>query len=80
MNWQDYVLSAGSLVFAVALIPSITSKNKPSIFTSSITVVVLLVFALVYLSLSLLFAAATVFVTSILWAVLAVQKYLQDKQ
>jgi hypothetical protein len=77
---QDFILAAGSLVFAVALIPTVLSTQKPALSTSVSTSLVLYVFAGVYISLRLWFAAATTFVTGILWTILAVQKYRQSKR
>lgn len=76
-EWQDFVLSAGSLVFAAALLPSILGKDKPSIITSLSTGGVLIVFGFTYITLSLWYAAITTFVTGGLWGTLAVQKALQ---
>jgi len=72
--WQDFVLTIGSIIFIIALIPSVLSKDKPALFTSIITSSVLIVMAIVYFSLSLYFTAVTTFITGILWGVLAFQK------
>ena len=78
MLWQDWVLSGGSIVFALALIPSVLSQNKPALATSLLTGTILVIFAIVYATLSLWFAAGTPTVTTSLWFVLAVQKHLKD--
>jgi hypothetical protein len=52
-EWQDIVISAGALILALALWPSILSKDKPALWTSLVTGAVLFVFALTYGSLSL---------------------------
>jgi hypothetical protein len=67
----------GSIIFAVALIPSVTSKEKPALSTSLPTGVVLLIFALTYVTLSLWFSAASTAATGILWLTMAAQKYRQ---
>ena len=79
-HWQDIVLSAGSLVFAVALMPSVLSKNKPAALTSALYGSVLLIFVFTYASLSLWYAAITTLLTAILWLILAIQKTLQKSQ
>lgn len=76
-HWQDYVIAVGSIIFVIALIPSVLGKHKPALSTSLLTGTVLLVFAMTYLTLSLWFAAITTTLTATLWYVLAVQKYLQ---
>jgi len=73
-NWQDLVLSGGTLVLAAALLPSIFSEHKPSVYTSVSTGTILGIFAVVYFSLEMWFAAATTLVTSGLWATLAIQE------
>jgi hypothetical protein len=75
--WQDYVISVGSFFFIVALIPSIISKDKPSLLTSVTTALILFIFSMTYVSLSLWFAATTTAGTSICWSILAMQKYRQ---
>jgi hypothetical protein len=80
MPWQDWVLAVGSFIFAVALYPSIKSPDKPALSTSASTAAVLGVFAVTYVTLSLWMAAFTVTLTGIMWTILAVQKYQQDKK
>jgi hypothetical protein len=75
MQWQDMVFTVGSLVFIIALLPSVFSKNKPDIRTSTGTAVILTVFAATYYSLGLYFSAVVTALTAIVWAFLAWQKY-----
>ncbi|MDO8583168.1 MAG: hypothetical protein Q7R51_01420 [bacterium] len=75
MLWQDWVLTLGSSIFIIALLPSVLSKNKPALSTSLMTGAVLIVFAIVYLTLFLWISAVTTFLTGGLWFVLAIQKY-----
>lgn len=74
MSWQDLVFGAGSVVFVIALLPSVFSENKPDIRTSITTAMILLVFSVTYLSLSLELSAIVTFFTSVTWMVLAWQK------
>jgi hypothetical protein len=78
-NIQDLILTAGSLIFALALLPSIFSKNKPALSTSLLTAVVVYIFAGVYISLNLWFTAITTLITGSCWSILALQKWLQAK-
>jgi len=75
---QDFILTVGSLVFVAALIPSILHKDKPALATSLMTGGVLVVFAGVYISLSLWFSAVTTFMTALCWFILAGQKIRQS--
>ena len=71
--WQDWVLMVGSFLFAVALIPTILSKTKPSPLTSLLTFVVLSLFVWVYGTLGLWKAVAAGSLTAIGWMVLLIQ-------
>lgn len=75
MIWQDVVFAVGSIIFSLALIPSIKSRDKPALKTSVTTGVVLTIFGVTYITLGLAFAAATTFVSSGLWLTLAVQRW-----
>jgi uncharacterized membrane protein len=80
MLWQDIILTGGSIVFIFALLPSVLSKDKPALATSLATGIVLIVFALVYFSLHLWMAGVTNSITSLLWFILALQKFLSNKK
>ena len=79
MAWQDIILSVGSWIFAVALIPSVVSKDKPALSSSLMTGSVLGVYAVTYVSLSLWVAAASTVLVAGMWFTLAVQKYRADR-
>jgi hypothetical protein len=79
MIWQDIILGLGSIVFCLALIPTIFSKNKPSLWTSVPTCMTLFAFVIVYYSLDLYFAVATTFASATLWDIIALQTiYLKE--
>ena len=78
-HWQDIVIGIGSLIFAAALVPSVLSKDKPALWTSITTGIVLAVFTATYASLSLWYATFTTSLAALLWIVLAVQKLTQPK-
>ncbi|RJQ32355.1 NUDIX hydrolase [Candidatus Parcubacteria bacterium] len=75
MSWQDVLLSIGQFVFAAALLPSVFGKDKPALFTSLTTGIVLGVFAFTYLTLQLWSASIFAAVVGVLWLILAFQKY-----
>lgn len=79
MEWQDIVLSVGSWIFTIALIPSVLSKDKPALSSSLMTGSVLVVYAVTYLTLSLWTAAASTVLVAGVWFTLAVQKYRADR-
>ena len=72
--WQDYIFTIGSVFFAVGLVPSILGKHKPSLWTSFVTGFWLSVFAGVYVTLDLTFAAVSTGVTALMWWTLFIQK------
>ncbi len=74
VRWQDSVLATGSLLLAVALIPSLRSNDKPALATSLLTASCLAVFAFVYASLALWYSTTTTSVTSLFWFILAYQR------
>ncbi len=77
MHWQDIVLAAGSFVFAVALIPTVLSKEKPPLSTSLLTGITLLVFAVVYATLSLWLSFFSTCITAALWLTIAAQRLIK---
>lgn len=74
MSWQDIALSIGSVVFIVALLPSVFSEDKPAAATSAMTGAVLVVFATSYASLGLWVSAAITLITAGLWMTLLIQQ------
>ena len=76
MEWQDIVLSVGSWVFAIALIPSVIGKDKPALATSLSTGIILLVYAAGYVTRWLWSASISTFLVAAMWLTLAVQKVL----
>lgn len=73
MHWQDIVLTVGQIIFIIALIPAIRNKQKPPFLTNILNAFVLFCFGVVYITLSLWFAAVTTCIVAILWLVLTVQ-------
>jgi hypothetical protein len=74
MHWQDWALATASLIFIIALIPTVRAReSKPAISTSIVNALVSASIAGVYLTLSLWFASATTAVNAFLWLVIAVQ-------
>lgn len=80
MIWQDLVFTAGTIVFAAALLPSLFGKNKPELSTSLTTGSVSAVFAFTYFSLHLVFSSILTGVNSLFWFILAVQVYIRNKK
>lgn len=77
--WQDFVFSIGSIVFCIALMPTILGKAKPPLLTAAPIALVLFIFALTYASLNLWFASTTTLLTSVLWTIVATQVVLGRK-
>ena len=77
MTWQDIVLSVGSWLFLIALLPSIFGKDKPPLFTSLLTGTVLIVFAITYYTLHLGLSVVSTATLGIAWLTLALQKLIK---
>ena len=78
--WQDLGLMIANVVFAIALIPTLKSKeNKPAKLTSLITGGALLFVSFIFTTLGLWFASVMAFVTAIMWFVILAQKIFYDK-
>ena len=72
---QDFLITVGTLLFLVALIPTIIGKDKPALSTSFLTASVLLVFSGTFASLHLWFSAVTDIANAGGWLILGIQKY-----
>ncbi len=80
MQWQDTVLTIGQVVFSFALIPTIFNKQKPALSSSLISGVFLMVYAIVFATLSLWFTVIPTILTGTCWFILAYQRYRNDKK
>jgi len=80
MIWQDVILTGAQLFFAVSLLPSIFSKDKPAFLTSASTSFMLYVICYVNFTLNLYGAAAGLFLVATFWAILAIRKYLLNNK
>lgn len=78
MHWQQTVLALGQVVFIIALLPSVFSKDKPEIWTSIITGTVALSIAITYTTMKLPIAALSAFFNFVFWSLLAYQKRSQS--
>ncbi len=80
MHWQDIVISVGQYIFALALLPSIFSADKPALSSSVLTAVVIIVFGATYVTLGMWSSAIASAVLALGWSVLAFQKYTQKRK
>lgn len=78
MVWQDVVLTVGAVLFIIALIPAVRSREKPSIFTSFLSAAVLTSFEVVYISLEFWFALIVNGCLATLWFIIGLQKLSQS--
>jgi hypothetical protein len=77
--WQDLVIMIGGFVLAIALIPTLLSKDKPPKSTCFITGGTLLVFSICYVTLGLYLAFFSTLLTSVIWFVIFFQKIFYQK-
>jgi hypothetical protein len=80
MKWQEIILTLGQIIFIVALLPSVFSKDKPEIWTSILTGLVAYSICATYFTLSLPLAAISAGFNGVFWSILAIQKYRQIKR
>ncbi len=73
MTWQNIVISIGALVFVVALIPALWTKQKPPAITSILYGSIVMSFVVVDISFKLYLGGALTLVNSLQWMALAVQ-------
>ncbi|MEX1027637.1 MAG: hypothetical protein WD049_06480 [Candidatus Paceibacterota bacterium] len=78
--WQDIVFSLGQVLFVVALLPSVFSKDKPALSSSLMTGCILATFGITYASMGLYWSAGTAAAIAATWFVLAVQKFLMNQK
>lgn len=71
---QDIILALMSVLFAVALVPSITGNNKPEKATAIFSAGAAAVIAVTYFTMAMPFSTAAAAVTAGLWTILATQK------
>lgn len=81
MGWQDITLFIANLIFVYSVIPQIyycykTKKGLVSLQLSILTVIGMAAATIVYFTLNLLFSTAAAAITTILWAVLLVQRII----
>ena len=75
MSWQDIGLTAGGILFTLALIPTLTGMMKPPVSTSLMTGGLLYFFGVIYISLSLPFAAVSIVANGTAWFAIALQSW-----
>ena len=80
MRWQDIVISICQIGFVIALIPSIRSRQKPILFTSMTTFILVSIITLCLFSLKLWFAGITGAMIAVAWGTLVVQRLAIDKK
>lgn len=80
MIWQDIVVSIGSVAFSVALIPAMRSREKPPVFTSWFTTLILGGFVTVHVSYELWFGATFQTLLALQWFYVGWQRAKINKE
>jgi hypothetical protein len=73
VNWQDWVFAVGEVVFLVGLIPTVIAADKPSVWTSFPTAIMLFAFMVVQYSYKNWITFTLTFITASLWVTLGIQ-------
>jgi 1,4-dihydroxy-2-naphthoate octaprenyltransferase len=79
MSWQELILTLGQVIFIVALLPSVFTKDKPEIWTSVLTGLVAYSIGVTYTTLHMPLAAVSAGLNGVFWTILAVQKLRLNK-
>lgn len=79
MTWQDVILGIGQVMFFVALIPSMTSSEKPALATCLMTAIILTINVFVIWTLGLYFTFASLILISSGWWILAWQNWQRKR-
>lgn len=75
--WQDAIFTTGTVLFGLALIPTIYASAKPDLWTSALTAAVLAMFTVAHFTLTLWFASAASAILAVEWSVLGYQRWRQ---
>jgi CHASE2 domain-containing sensor protein len=79
--WQDIVISATQWSLALFLLPTVLHKdNKPTFTTSTLTATALSVLSVTFLTMGFWNSFAASGIVSILWFILAYQRYKLSKK
>lgn len=74
MVWQDIVIAVAQIFFVIALIPSITTKDKPALATSAMNMTLVWTVAATMSTLHLWFSTITAFAIGCGHLILTIQK------
>ena len=77
MIWQDIVPIVGNIIFTVALIPSIVSKQKPHRWSCGLTAGILFLYAGTFWSITLWYWSVATIATASAWTILLLQRRKQ---
>ena len=80
MQWQDWVITIGQIIFIIALIPTVRGDDKPPVSTSVVTGIVLLTFSIAQYSLGLTTSTFTSIILGLSWLYVGYQKFQLDKR
>ncbi len=75
--WQDYVLTIGFILFAIALIPMVVGNIKPALSTGLLTSFVLFTQIFIFITLGLWLSVILTAVNCGLWTTLTIQRWRQ---
>ena len=76
---QDAVFTIGTVIFTIALVPTLRDPQKPPLGTSIPITLTLTAFALSFLSLGLWFTAVATAIECACWGAVAFQRYRQPR-
>lgn len=73
MSWQDILISIGTLIFLISLLPTLFNRNaKVPLLTSVPTFIILFLFAYTFFTLELYFTMIADILTGTVWLLIAI--------
>ena len=78
MIWQDILITAGTFVLSVAMIPTLRGSQKPPIASSIPTALVLASFSIAFVTMGLTASCIGAAIQSIVWSTLFIQRIKQE--
>ena len=80
MRWQDIVIAIAQVCFILALIPTMTSKDKPPLITCVMNVILVVIISFCLFTLHLWLGGVTAVAIGVTWAFIAFQKFNLNKR
>jgi len=79
MIWQDIGITIIQWAALIALLPTLWSKDKPPLFTSIFTGILMIALSIIFSTLHFWSSTVSAFSVGLVWFIIGLQKYLQGR-